>query len=173
MAKEDILRRHRDVEIRHPNREKPESNTARIGTAALLVISSLMMFVVVVGGWGVLVGLKTLVLAFIVVYLVFAYLVWNWNRGVLPTSAAAATALMIFCLIAGPQWFDREHVGFSDAALPEAFLGSVTLGLIPVQMLLIVVSVWAFTQEWNVEVEVPRQRGPDTPAPPDAATVAH
>ncbi len=172
MAREDILRRNRDVEIRYPNREKPESTTARIGTAAILVLTALMMLVVAIGGWTVMTGAKPMLLLFVVLDLVFAYLVWNWKRGVLPVAAGTATMLMIFAIVSGPQWFLREHPGFSDATLPETLLGMITLGLVPVQMLLIVVSVWAFTQEWNVEEEVARGRDPSAPDPPDASLTA-
>jgi hypothetical protein len=166
MAREDILRRNRDVEIRHPNREKPESNTARVGTAALLAISALMMLIIAVGGWSVMTNGRTALLGFIVLYSVFAYLVWIWNRGVLPVATGGATMLLIFALLAGPQWFSREHPGFDSPALPEPLLGTLTLALVPIQMLLIVISVWAFTQEWNVEEEVPRSSGGEQDAGP-------
>lgn len=173
MAREDILRRHRDVDITHPNREKPESNTARLGTVALLALSAFLMFLICIGGWSVMTGGRTLLVFIMLLYILFAYLVYIWNRGVLPVSAGAAMMVLIFALVSGPSWFDRTHVGFGDSTLPPALLGTITLGLIPIQMLLIVVSVWAFTQEWNVEEEVPRNGGAtDAPPPPDAATAA-
>ncbi len=118
-------------------------------------------------------GGRTLLVFIMLLYVGFAYLVYIWNRGVLPTSAGVAMMVLIFALVSGPDWFDREHIGFGDSTLPAALLGTFTLGLIPVQMLLIVVSVWAFTQEWNVEEEVPRDGiASDTPPPPDAAASA-
>jgi hypothetical protein len=171
MSGEDILRRGREVEIRHPNREKPESNTARLGTFALLILSGLMMLVIAIGGWGTMTSGKPSLVLIMILYFVFAYLVWIWNRGVLPVSAGAATVVLIFALIAGPGWFQRGGEGFEAATIPESVLGMLTLGLIPVQMLLIVISVWAFTQEWNVEEEVtvsrPHDQGPREHGPPD------
>lgn len=166
MSGEDILRRGREVEIRHPNREKPESNTARLGTVALLVLSGLMMLIIAVGGWGTMTSGKPSLVLIMILYFVFAYLVWIWNRGVLPVAAGAATVVLIFSLIAGPGWFQRGGEGFESATIPETVLGMLTLGLIPVQMLLIVISVWAFTQEWNVEEEVPIARSQEH-GPPD------
>ena len=71
------------------------------------------------------------------VYLLFAYYVYRWNRGVLPVSMALAVILIIFAAVAGPAWFERDKEGFSSPPLPEPLLGILTLALIPVSVLLI------------------------------------
>jgi hypothetical protein len=94
-------------------------------------------------------------IGYILVYLVMAFYVARWNRGVLPLAAALAIILGIIAAIAGPAWFDRDKNGFTDPALPAGALGLVTLLIVPVQVLLIAFSMRAFQQEWSVEVEVP------------------
>ena len=82
-----------------------------------------------------------------------AFYVARWNRGVLPVAAALAIILLIFAAVAGPAWFERDKTGFTDPALDSSLLGLITLLIVPVQALLIVFSMQAFSQEWNVEVE--------------------
>jgi hypothetical protein len=89
-----------------------------------------------------------------------AFLVARWNRGVLPVAAALAIVMLIFAAIAGPQWFERDKVGFADPSIDAGTLGLVTLLLVPVQALLIVAAMQGFRQAWNVEVE----RRPDESA---------
>lgn len=148
----------------------------------MLVLSVAMLLIVALGGWSLLVGAKMPVLIFAIIYAGMAWAVWEWRRGVLPVIAALAVVLAIFALVAGPDWFARDKVGYNDPTLPSALLGVVTLGLIPVQMLLIFVSTWAFNQKWNVEEEIHPDE-PDWPAdrprpavtppqPPPAAATA-
>jgi len=94
-------------------------------------------------------------LAYVLIYLIMAYYVTRWSRGVLPMAAALAILLGIFAAIAGPEWFDRDKTGFSDPALPAGVLGLLTLLIVPVQVLLIAFAMRGFQQAWNVEVEVP------------------
>lgn len=170
MLWEDVKASEEKPPVTHPNRELPESQTARLGIVALLALTILMLLIVAVGGWSTLVGAKALHISYVVLYVVFAIFVWKWNRGVLPVVAGAAVILGIFALIAGPAWFERDKVGFASPALPDALLGIVTLGLIPVEMLLIFVAMWGFSQKWNVEEEIKPQepqvlRGQQTAAP--------
>ncbi len=88
-------------------------------------------------------------------YLLFAFLVARWNRGVLPVAAALAIILAIFAGIAAPAWFDRAKDGLDSPALPEELLGLLTLLLVPVQVILIAVAMVAFNQNWHVEEERP------------------
>ncbi len=163
MLWEDVQLREQKPPVRHPNRKLPESNTARLGVVALLVLSTAMMLTVAFGGWSVLIGAKPLLLIYAVAYLVFGYFVFRWNRGVLPVISGLAVALAIFALVAGPDWFARDKVGHIEPALPASLLGVVTLALIPVQMLLIMVAMWGFNQKWNVEEEI-KPTDPDWPA---------
>lgn len=149
--------------VRHPNRDLPESNTARMGTVALLLVTVAMLLIVMLGGWSTLVGAKAPILAYVAIYLGFAFFVGRWNRGVLPVIAGLSVILAVFALVAGPDWFARDKDGFNDPSLPSALLGMITLALIPVQMLLIMVAMWGFNQKWNVEEEIHPDE-PDWPA---------
>jgi hypothetical protein len=117
----------------------------------LLVVSAVLLAIVTFGGWDKLQGAKPVDLFYIIVYLLFAYYVYRWNRGVLPVSMALAVILIIFAAVAGPAWFARDKTGFSSPPLPEPLLGLVTLLLIPVSLLLIVFSMRGFQQGWNIE----------------------
>ena len=117
----------------------------------LLVVSAALVALVTVGGWTKLEGAKPVDIFYILVYALFAYYVYRWNRGVLPVSMALAVILIIFAAVAAPAWFDRDRSGFSSPALPEPLLGILTLCLIPVSLLLIFFSLRGFQQGWNIE----------------------
>ena len=89
------------------------------------------------------------------IYILFAFLVMRWNRGVLPVASALAIILAIFAGIAAPAWFDRAKDGLSDPALPPDLLGILCLLLVPLQVILIAVAMVAFNQDWHVEEERP------------------
>jgi hypothetical protein len=113
--------------------------------------------------------------------------VLRWARGLLPIAAALAVLLIAIAAIAGlgvggTSWFDRGHAGYAHAGsmfggtgLSADTIGTFTLLLIPLELLLAVVAIVGFAQGWNVELEVPddeaRRRGyrPRT-AGPGAAT---
>ncbi len=154
------------VRIEHPNRGKASSKATKAVIILLLLASAALVLVVTVGGWSALQGAKALQIAYIAVYLVIAFYVARWNRGVLPVAAALAIILLIFAAIAGPAWFERDKTGFNDPALDSSLLGLITLLIVPVQALLIAFSMQGFAQEWNVEVE---RR---TDAPTDALPAA-
>ena len=153
-------------ELWRPNRAKAETKKTRVIVALVLLLSAGLITVIVLGGWKRLeshsVGVITL--AWAVLYVVFAFLVLRWNRGVLPVAAALAIILLIFAAVAGPAWFERDKTGFNDPALDSSLLGLITLLIVPVQALLIAFSMQAFSQDWNVEVER-RSDGSTTPAP--------
>ena len=114
-------------------------------------------------------GAKPLQIAYIVIYLVMAFLVMRWNRGVLPLAAALAIVLLIFAAVSGPAWFDRDKTGLTDPTLDEDILGLLSLILVPVQILLIAFAMRGFQQAWNVEVERSTdERGGREPAPAPA-----
>jgi hypothetical protein len=138
-------------EVRHPNREKPESKQTRAIVFVLLVVSAVLLAVITFGGWSKLQGAKPVDIFYIVVYALFAYYVYRWNRGVLPVSMALAVILIIFAAVAAPAWFARDKDGFSSPPLPEPLLGLLTLVLIPVSLLLILFSLRGFQQGWNIE----------------------
>jgi hypothetical protein len=141
------------VRIEHPNRAKASSKATKAVIILLLLVSAALVLIVTVGGWSALQGAKALQIAYIAIYLVIAFYVARWNRGVLPVAAALAIILLIFAAVAGPAWFERDKTGFNDPALDSSLLGLITLLIVPVQALLIVFSMQGFAQEWNVEVE--------------------
>jgi len=148
------------VRIEHPNRRKAASKLTRVIVVLLLLVSALLVTVVTIGGWDVLQGAKALQISYIVVYLVIAFFVMRWSRGVLPLAAALAIVLLIFAAVSAPGWFDRDKPGFADPAIDEGILGLLTALLVPVQLLLIAFAMSGFRQAWNVEVERPLDEPP-------------
>jgi lysylphosphatidylglycerol synthetase-like protein (DUF2156 family) len=142
-------------ELWRPNREKPEAKSARALVVFLLLATAGLALVITLGGWTRLEGGKIFALLYIALYVLFAFLVARWNRGVLPVASALAIILAIFAGIAAPAWFDRAKDGLSDPALPPDLLGLLCLLLVPVQVILIAVAMVAFNQEWHVEEERP------------------
>ena len=141
------------VVIEHPNRRKASSQFVRLVVIVLLLVSATVVVIVALGGWEALEGAKPVLIAFIVVYFVFALFVARWSRGVLPLVAGLAIVLGIFAAIAAPAWFDRTRDGFTDPGLSSDVLGLVCGLLVLVQAALIVISLQGFRQAWNVEVE--------------------
>jgi hypothetical protein len=157
------------VRIEHPNRAKAASKLTRLIVVVLLLVSAFLVAVVTVGGWDVLQGAKALQIAYILVYLVIAFFVMRWSRGVLPLAAALAIVLLIFAAVSAPAWFDRDKAGFTDPTIDEGILGLITALLVPVQILLIAFAMSGFRQAWNVEVEQPVDERPGRdPAPAPA-----
>jgi hypothetical protein len=137
--------------VRHPNRDKPEAKQTRAAVTFLLLVGAALMAVITIGGWEKLEGAKPVDIFYILVFLLFAYYVYRWNRGVLPVSMALAVILIIFAAVAAPAWFARDKTGFDSPPLPEPLLGLLTLALIPVALLLIFFSLRGFQQGWNIE----------------------
>ena len=160
-----------DTYLDRPNRRKASSKATKAIVAFLLVVSAVIMIIISVGGWSTLEGAKPVQIAYILLYLLMAFLVMRWNRGVLPLAAALAIVLLIFAAVSGPAWFDRDKSGLADPALDESILGLLSLILVPIQILLIAFSMRGFQQAWNVEVERTRDdrddrdRGGGRPAP--------
>ena len=167
-------------ELWRPNREKAESKTMKAVIAFVLLISAALVIIITIGGWdrlqGPSVGVMSLIWA--AIYILFAFLVMRWNRGVLPVAAALAVILAIFAAIAAPDWFARDKPGLTSPALPEDLLGLLTLIIVPVQVILVAVALIGFNQEWHVEEERPIGGGPlhgetgSSPAPPPAPAAA-
>jgi lysylphosphatidylglycerol synthetase-like protein (DUF2156 family) len=146
-----------DRVLHHPNREKAGSKATKAGTILLLLASAALVGIITIGGWSVLEGAQPISIFFLIVFLVMAFFVGRWNRGVLPLAAAFAIVLLVFAAIAAPGWFDRDAVGFKDPALPPGLIGLLTVIVIPVEFLLIVFAMRGFSQKWNVEVEMSRE----------------
>src|SRR5829696_8834125 len=94
-----------EIEIEHPNREQAASKLTRALVIVLLLASAVLLVVISLGAWDELVGAKALQMIYIALYLLFAFLVARWSRGVLPVAAALAIVLAIFALVSVPGWF--------------------------------------------------------------------
>jgi hypothetical protein len=156
--------------IVRPNRDKASSKATRAIVVLLLLASAALMIIITVGGWETLAGAKALQIAYIGLYLLVAFFVARWNRGVLPVAAALAVILLIFAAVSGGDWFDRDKAGFQSPAIDENILGLLTYILVPLQILLIAFAMRGFAQAWNVEVERPADgRGAGQPGRGDAS----
>ena len=142
--------------LEHPNRDKVESKATRAAVILLLLTSAGLILVVMLGGWSELQGATFLAVGYVIVYLVMAFYVGRWNRGVLPVAAGLAILFAVVAAVVTPAWFERDKAGFNDPALEPSILGLLTLILVPVQLLLIAFAMRGFQQQWNVEVEVRR-----------------
>jgi lysylphosphatidylglycerol synthetase-like protein (DUF2156 family) len=176
----------------YPNREKAASHATKAIIVVIMLVSVALMLIVTIGGWSKLQGLKPVNFAWCIVYLICAFYIVRWNRGLLPIVAAFAILLLMVVLIAGTgqfgsasatSWFDRSKTGFASAqsifggkGLTPDTLGLVVVLLIPVQVLLIVFAMIGFSQGWNVELEVPideaKRRGRPPIMPPAEPTPA-
>lgn len=166
-------------ELWRPNREKAETKTMKAVVAFVLLVSAALLVIITIGGWERLQGASVafMTLAWAGLYVLFAFLVMRWNRGVLPVAAALAIILAIFAAISAPEWFARSKDGLESPALPEDLLGTLTLVVVPVQLILVVVAMVGFNQEWHVEEERPIGGGPlhgetggsSSPSPPAPA----
>jgi hypothetical protein len=171
-----------------PNREKAVCKTTKFIVVVILLVSVGLMLAVTIGGWSKLQGLKPVNFAWCIIYLIIAFYVNRWNRGLLPIAAALAILLLVLALIAGTgvsgtSWFDRAHDGYSapqslfgGTGLSPNTLGLLTLLIAPVQVLLVFFAMRGFAQGWNVELEVTieeaRRRGHTPAAPPPTAPAA-
>jgi hypothetical protein len=142
-----------EVVIEHPNRAKASSKATKATVLILLLASVVLMLIVTIGGWDALQGAKPVQIAYILVYLIMAFYVGRWNRGVLPLAAALAILLLIFAAVAVPGWLDRDETGYAQPAIDAGVLALVTALIIPVQVLLIAFAMRGFNQAWNVEIE--------------------
>jgi lysylphosphatidylglycerol synthetase-like protein (DUF2156 family) len=145
-----------DTVLHHPNRDKAESKATRAVVILLLLVSALLIAVVTFGGWSQLQGAQMISIFYVIIYLVMAYFVTKWNRGVLPVAAGLAILFAVVAAVAGPAWFERDKAGFDNPTLEPSILGLLTLILVPVQLLLVAFAMRGFQQQWSVEVEVRR-----------------
>jgi hypothetical protein len=164
-------------ELWRPNREKAESVTTKYIVVLLLLASAVVAAIVTIAGFSLLeggVGMGIGCVIYVLLYVLFAFLVARWSRGILPVTAALAILLLIFAAVAAPSWFSRDKKGFDEALLPVELIGLLVIILIPLQILLIAVAMIGFNQEWHVEEERPIGDSEDYGAgapPPDERRV--
>ena len=142
-----------ETRIEHPNRKKASSKVTRLIVVVLLLASAVLLAIITWGGWDTLEGAKPLQIVYILLYLLMAFLVFRWNRGILPVASALAIIMLIFSAVSAPQWFDRDKAGFTDPTLDVSVIGLLTALMVPLQILLIAFAMSGFRQAWNVEVE--------------------
>jgi len=141
--------------LEHPNRRKAASKLTRAAVVGLLLVTALLMLVISVGAWETLMGARALQVVYIALYVLIAFFVARWSRGVLPVAAALGMILMIFAIVSVPGWFARAKDGFTDPPIPSDVVGLLTAIIVPLQLLLIAFALRGFRQAWNVEVERP------------------
>jgi hypothetical protein len=171
---------HREVRpgytVIHPNRDRPICKVTRILVVIVLLISVALMLVVTVGGWSKLEGMTPVNFIWCAIYVVMAFFIARWARGLLPIAGVLGLLLLAIALIAtvgfgGTSWFDRSNSSYGaahalggGAGLTSDTIGTLILLLVPVELVLILVAIVGFAQGWNVELEVPdeeaaRRRG--------------
>jgi hypothetical protein len=143
-----------DTALVHPNREKAASKATKSGVILLLVAAAVLVAIITIGGWASLQGVQIIVIGYVLVFLLMAYYVAQWNRGVLPVAAGLAILLLAPTAVAAPAWFERDHKGFDNPGLPPSMLGLLTVVLLVVLVLVIVFAMRGFSQKWNIEVEI-------------------
>ena len=117
------------------------------------------MLIITVGGWSVLQGAQIVAFFYILLYVVMAFYVARWNRGLLPVCAALSVLLAVVAGVAAPGWFARDKAGFQDPALAPDFLGHAHDHPDPRVRAAVVFAMRGFAQKWNVEVERPDDDG--------------
>src|SRR4051795_4475746 len=145
-----------DTVLVHPNRDKSEAKVTRAIVIVLLLVSAALILIVMIGGWAELQGAQVIAFVLAAIYIGMAFFVTRWNRGVLPVAAGLAVLFSVIAAVAGPAWFERDKAGFDQPTLDPSILGILTLALVPVQLLLVGFAMRGFQQQWNVEVELPR-----------------
>jgi hypothetical protein len=153
----DCAARMADTVLIHPNRDKAESKATKSVIVLLLLVSAGLIAIVTIGGWSQLQGGQIVAIAYVIIYLAMAWFVVGWNRGVLPVAAGLAILFGVVCAVAGPAWFDVDGK-INNPALDPDILGLLTIIIVPVQLLLLIFGMRGFQQQWNVEVEVPRDQ---------------
>lgn len=153
MAAPRVAEPREGYELVRPNREKPQSQRTKAIVVFLLVATVALILIITIGGLKRLEGGPIGPILYALIYIVAAIVVARWNRGILPVIAALSTILIIFLALAAPAWFARDKDGLDSPLLNESVLGLLTALMIPLQVLVIVVGLYAFNQNWHVEEE--------------------
>ena len=145
-----------DVVITHPNRDTAAAKTTRSLIVVLLAASAVLLFVITWGGWSHQAGGLALQVVIGLLFVYFAYLVSNWRSGVLPIAAGLAVFSGIFAAVSITGWFDRDGTGYQDPPLPSDLVAVLILAYAVLQLVVVVIALRGFQQQWQVELEVPR-----------------
>ena len=151
-------------ELWRPNREKAGNVTTKFVIVLLLLATAALAALITIGGWSLLKGgsgMGLVCIVYVILYVLFAYRVARWGRGVLPVAAALSMIIAIFCAVGANSWFARDKAGFDEALLPSALLGTLVVVLGLLQLVVIAAAFYGFSQEWHVEEERPIGSGED------------
>jgi hypothetical protein len=151
-------------ELWHPNREKPGVVTTRLVIVVLMLATAAIAAVVTITGFSLLSGGQSMgivCLIYAALYAFFAYRVARWSRGVLMVAAPLSMILAIFCAVGANSWFARDKADFAEAMVPVPLIGTLVVILALLQVVLIVLAFYGFSQAWNVEEERPIGSGED------------
>ena len=145
-----------DVVITHPNRDSASSKSTRAIVIVIEAVSAVLMLVLAALAWTTQAGALGLQIIMGLLFAYFAYSVIHWRSGVLPIAAGTAVFAGVFAAVSVPSWFDRGGVGYEDPAVPESVIGVLVFAFAVLQLVNLVVTLYAFQQNWQVELEVPR-----------------
>lgn len=145
-----------DVVITHPNRESAAAKSTRAFVIVIEASSAALLFFLAIVSWEVQLGAMAFQLLMGVLFVYFTYAVINWRSGVLPIAAGTAIFSGVFAAVSVMSWFDRGDAGFNEPMIPEELIGVLVLAFAVLQLVNVVVSLTAFQQHWQVELEVPR-----------------
>jgi len=151
-------------ELWHPNREKAEAITTKFVIALLMLATAVIAAIVTITGFSLLNGGGSMgIVCFIyaALYALFAFLVARWSRGILPVAASLSMILAIFCAVGANSWFARDKAGFEEALIPVPLIGLLVVILGLLQIVLIALAFYGFSQDWHVEEERPIGSGED------------
>ncbi|HEY1853540.1 MAG TPA: hypothetical protein VGG40_03050 [Solirubrobacterales bacterium] len=151
-------------ELWRPNREKSGSVTMRWLIVLLLLATAGLAALITIGGWSVMKGgsgMGIVCAIYALLYLLFAYRVARWSRGVLPLAAALSMILAILCAVGAESWFERDKSGFSEPLLSSSLVGVLVIMLALLQIVVIAAALYGFNQNWHVEEERPIGSGED------------
>ncbi|MBA3866383.1 MAG: hypothetical protein H0X42_08575 [Solirubrobacterales bacterium] len=143
-------------ELWRPNRQKSGSVTTKLAIVFLLLATAVLAAVITIAGWSLLKGggsMGAVCAIYAILYAFFAFLVFRWSRGILPVVAALSMILAIFCAVGAGSWFSREKEGFAEAGLSSSLIGTLVVILGLLQLVVIAVALYGFSQEWHVEEE--------------------
>jgi hypothetical protein len=144
----------RNVELEYPNRDKASSKLMRVVAILVLLASSAVIAIVTIRGWDLMQEARVLNVVFIAINIVFVIQLLRWSRGVLPMAAGIAAFVAIFSGVSIRSWYERDAPGYAHASL-SADLGFLTTIIFVLQLVVIAVTIYAFTQNWQTEVERP------------------
>ncbi len=151
-------------ELWRPNREKASSATMKWLIVLLLLATAVLAALVTIGGWSVMKGgsgMGIVCAIYALLYLLFAFGVARWSRGVLPVAAALSMILAILCAVGAESWFERDKSGFTEPALSSSLVGVLVIVLGILQIVVIAAALYGFNQNWHVEEERPIGSGED------------